>query len=326
MKKIVSVVLVIALAAALCLSFAGCGGTAKYTIGICEQMEHPALANATKGFKDALIEALGEENIKFLEQNAQGDLPACTTIAADYVTKKVDLILANATGALQACANATAGTTIPVLGTSVTEYGVALGIEGFNGLVGTNVSGTSDLASLEEQAQMIMELYPDAKKVGMIYCSSEANSGYQVQKVTEYLSANGVTCTDYKFTDSSDVAAVCTAAAAASDVLFVPTDNTAAACAEAINAVVLPTGTPIIGGDAAMCASMCVVTMSIDYYDLGKTTGQMAVKILTGEAKVSEMEIGYAEASKLYNPTNCKALGLDIKALEDAGFVAIETE
>ena len=326
MKKIVSVILVIAMTAALCLGFAGCGNTAKYTVGICEQMEHPALANATKGFKDALIAALGEENIKFLEQNAQGDLPTCTTIAADYVTKKVDLILANATGALQACANATAGTSIPVLGTSVTEYGVALGIENFNGLVGTNVSGTSDLASLEEQAKMIMELYPEAKKVGMIYCSSEANSGYQVQKVTEYLTAQGVTCTDYKFTDSSDAAAVCSAAAAASDVLFVPTDNTAAACAEAINAVVLPTGTPIIGGDAAMCASMCVVTMSIDYYDLGKATGEMAAKILTGEAKVSEMEIGYAEASKLYNPTNCKALGLDTEALEAAGFTAIAAE
>lgn len=321
MKKIISIVLAVTVLAAMCLCFTGCSGGSKYTIGICEQMEHPALASATQGFKDALIEELGEENLTFLTQNAQGDIPTCTTIATDFSNKNVDLILANATGALQACANVTQ--TIPILGTSVTEYGVALGIENFNGLVGTNVSGTSDLASLEEQAKMILELYPDAKNVGLMYCSSEPNSTYQVQKVSEYLTSNGVTCKEYKFTDVSDVASVSTAAAAASDVIYIPTDNTAAACAEAINAVVLPTKTPIMGGDAGICGACGVATLCIDYYDLGYATGKMAAKILTGEAKVSEMEIGYAEATKVYNKTNCEALGVDISALEAAGYVEV---
>ena len=333
MKKLISIIL----AVTMMLTLAACGGTAtssttgtngapadaKYTIGICQQQPHAALDSATKGFRDAVIAELGEGNVEFLEQNASGDLTTCTTIVSDFVSKKVDLIMANATTALQAAANST--TTIPVLGTSVTEYGTALEIENFNGLVGTNVSGTSDLANLEEQANLILDIFPDAKNVGMLYCSAEANSAYQIKKVAEYLEAKGITVTNFPFSSSTDIVAIATAAAAASDVIYIPTDNTAAECAESINNAVLPTKTPIMGGDQGICGGCGIATLCVDYYDLGYTTGKMAVQVLTGEANISEMEIGYVETPlKVYNKTNCEALGVDTAALEAKGFTAIE--
>ena len=282
-----------------------------------------ALDAATQGFKDALIREFGEENITFIEQNAQGDTNACATIVNDFVTKNVNLILANATPALQAAANGTEK--IPVLGTSVTEYGVALDIDNFSGLVGTNVSGTSDLAPLDQQAQMILDLFPEAKTVGMLYCSSEANSAYQVAEVKKYLEQKGITCKDFPFSDSNDVSVVSAAAAAGSDVIYIPTDNTAATCTEAINGAVLPTKTPIIAGEEGICSGCGVATLSISYYDLGYKTGEMAVKILKGEADVSEMPIGYVDTfTKKYNKANCEELGIDTAKLEEAGYVAIE--
>ena len=288
MKKILSIFMSVAIVFTMCLAFASCGDK-KYNVGICQLMPHDALDAATKGFKEALTKELGEDNVTFLEQNAQGDSTACTTIVNDFVTKNVDLIMANATPALQAAANGTE--TIPVLGTSVTEYGTALGIDDFNGLVGNNVSGTSDLAPLDQQAEMITTIFPDAKKVGLLYCSAEANSAYQVKKVREYLEAKGITCTDYQFSDSNDVASVSKAAAAASDVIYIPTDNTAANCTEAINGAVLPTKTPIIAGEEGICKGCGVATLSISYYDLGVKTGEMAAKILKGEAILRLIEI-----------------------------------
>lgn len=329
MKKVIAFILAAVLVLSLLAGLAGCADTGndggattnKYKIGICQLMRHDALDAATKGFRDAIVEALGEENVEFIEQNAQGDSTTCTTIVTDLVNKKVDLIMANATPALQSAVNGT--TTIPILGTSVTEYGVALGIENFTGTVGGNVSGCSDLAPLDQQAQIILDLFPDAKKVGLIYCSAEANSAYQIKVVKEYLTGKGLTCTDYAFADANDVSVVAASAAANSDVLYVPTDNTAASCAETINNTVQPTGTPIVGGDTALCNGCGTATLSVDYYDLGVATGKMAVDILTGKANISEMPIGYADPMKVYNAERCKALNIDIKKLEDAGFKAI---
>lgn len=321
MKKILSVIMAVVLIASMSLFLTSCSSKT-YTVGICQQTPHVALDSATQGFKDALIEALGEDNVTFLEQNAQGDPTACTTIVNDFVTKNVDLILGNGTNALQAAANGTE--TIPVLGTSVTEYGSALGIEDFDGLVGTNVSGTSDLAPLDQQAAIITELFPDTKTVGLLYCSAEPNSAYQVKVVREYLEAADIICTEFPFADSNDIASVAKAAAAASDVIYIPTDNTAATCTEAINGAVLPTGTPIICGDEGICSGCGIATLCINYYDLGVTTGKMAAKILKGEAEISEMEIVYSEKfSKVYNKTNCEELNVDIAALEAAGYTAI---
>ena len=312
-KTMMTKLLSLLLAVGLLLSLAACGekDDGKYTIGICQLAPHEALDAATQGFKDAVIAALGEENVTFLEQNAAGENNMCTTIVNDFVSKNVDLIMANATGALQAAANATLE--IPILGTSITEYGVALSLENFNGTVGGNISGTSDLAPLEEQAQMILDLVPTAKTVGMLYCSAEPNSAYQVQVVKAYLENKGITVEDFSFSASSDVAMVAEAAAAACDAIYIPTDNTAATCTETINNVVLPTKTPIIAGEAGICQGCGIATLSISYYELGKQTGEMAAKILKGEADISEMAIAYdPNPVKKYNAALCEELGIEI--------------
>lgn len=308
MKKNRTIVAAV-LAAAMCLPLASCGGKKEvYKVGICQLAQHEALDAATQGFQDALKEKLGEDKVEFDMQNASNDSAMCSTIVNSFVSKKVDLIMANATPALQAAYNATSS--IPILGTSVTEYGVALNIDNFNGTVGGNVSGTSDLAPLDKQADMICELFPEAKKVGLLYCSAEPNSEYQVKKVEEYLSAKGITCTRFSFSDSNDISAVTTKAASDSDVIYIPTDNTAASCVETIGNIVRASKTPVISGEQGICAGCGVATLSIDYYDLGQKTGEMAAKVLTGEAKISEMPIEYADAEKMYNPTICEELGI----------------
>lgn len=318
-RSITALLLTAVMLFTLCFSLAACSGDngdEVFTVGICQFARHDALDAATQGFKDALVDKLGADKVVFDEQNAQGDQTVCSTIVNSFVSKNVDLILANATPALQAAYNATE--TIPILGTAVTEYGVALGIEDFNGTVGGNVSGTSDLAPLTEQADMILELFPDAKNVGLIYCSAEPNSEYQVKVVEEYLTTKGLTCTRFSFSDSNDVAAVTTKAAAASDVIYIPTDNTAASCVETIGNIVLSAKVPVIAGEAGICSGCGVATLSISYYDLGYKTGEMAAQILLGEASVSDMPIAYAEASKKFNPEICDELGITVPEGFDA--------
>ena len=180
--------------------------------------------------------------------------------------------------------------------------------------MGGNVSGTSDLAPLDGQAAMIKELFPDAKTVGILYCSSEANSQYQVDVITGYLQEMGFTVTPYSFTDTNDVASVAQAACA-SDVIYIPTDNTAASNTESIANVVLPAKVPVVAGEAGICGGCGVATLSIIYYDLGYATGEMAAKVLKGEAKISEMPVQYApEFTKQYNAANCEALGITVPA------------
>lgn len=307
-KKILALALSLALVSVSLISCSG--GQKKYVVGISQLVAHPALDAATQGFEDYLKEEFGD-NIEFDYQNAANDIPICTTIANNFVSKKVDLILANATPALQAAANATLE--IPILGTSVTEYSVALNLDNFNGTVGGNISGTSDLAPLNEQAQMILDIVPDAQNVGLLYCSAEANSEYQVSVVKKYLEDKGLTCTEYKFSDSNDVIQVSELAANNSDVLYIPTDNTAASCAETINNVVLPKKVPIIAGEEGICSGCGVATLSISYYELGKATGKMAAKILKGEEKVSDMAIEYdPNPVKKYNPEICAELGITV--------------
>jgi len=295
----------------------------KYVVGICQLLPHPALDAATQGFIDALNEELGEENITYYNENAGNDVPVCTTIITNLVNKDVDLIMANATPALTAAVNGT--DTIPVLGTSITEYGTALGIKDFKGLVGGNVSGTSDLAPLDQQTDMIVDLFPEAETVAMLYCLAEPNSKYQVQEVTRLLEEKGITVIDKAFTDSNDVSAVAAAAAAEADVIYIPTDNTAAGCAQTIGSVI--GNTPVIAGEEGICSGCGVATLTISYYDLGVATGKMAAKILKGDVDISEMPIEYAATfTKKYNKDICEQLGIDIAALEAKGYIAIVTE
>ena len=311
MKKIFAVIC----AALLLVSMTACGtgdsADGKYTIGICQLITHDALDAATKGFKDAVVAGLGEENVTFKHQDAAGKQSNCDTIVDGFVSENVDLILANATAPLQSAATKTM--TIPILGTSITDYASALSIANWTGTVGGNISGTSDLAPLDEQAAMIKELFPDAKVVGLLYCSGEPNSVYQVTEMAKYLADLGYETEDFSFVDANDLAAVTQTACDGSDVIYIPTDNTAANNAEAIGNVVIPNKTPVVAGESGICGGCGVATLSIDYYELGYITGQMAVKVLKGEEKIDAMAVQFApNVTKMYNQANCEALGVTI--------------
>lgn len=282
----------------------------KFVIGICQLVQHDALDAATQGFIDAITEELGD-SVEFDSQNGSGDSATCATICNGFVSSNVDLIMANATPALQAAVAST--DKIPVLGTSVTEYGAALGIDNFNGVCGGNVSGTSDLAPLDQQAQMVKDLFPNAKTVGILYCSSEANSVYQKDVMLEELGKLGFEVKTYTFSDSNDISLVTQTACDDCDVLFIPTDNKAADNADAIDAVARQAKTPIIAGEEGLCTKCGVATLTIDYYELGRVTGKMAVKILLGEEDISTMQIQYYENPvKKYNKELADLYGVTI--------------
>ena len=310
-RKALTITLAAVMAMGTCAVTASAADGDKYTIGICQLVQHEALDAATQGFKDEIVKELGEDAVTFDEQNAQGDSNTCSTIINSFVSNNEDLILANATASLQAAAAGTSD--IPILGTAVTEYGVALDLKDFDGTVGGNISGTSDLAPLDEQAAMLQELFPDAKKVGLLYCSAEANSQYQVDTVKAALEELGYTCEYYAFSDSNDLSSVTTTAANDSDVIYVPTDNTVASNTEIINNICLPAKVPVITGEEGSCAGCGVATLSLNYYDLGVTTGKMAVKILKDGEDISQMPIEYApNFTKEYNKDICEELGVEV--------------
>ena len=321
------------MAGAMALTMTACGGSSSasgsddsnaasggngasagsYKVGIVQLVQHEALDAATQGFQDKLtelVEADGGE-VKFDLQNASGESANCSTIVNGFVSANDDLIMANATTALQAAQAATSD--IPILGTSVTDYGTALGISDWTGKTGTNISGTTDLAPLDGQADMLKELFPDAKNVGLLYCSAEPNSKYQIDTIKPMLEKQGYTCTEFAFTDSNDVASVTQKAASGSDVIYVPTDNTAASCTEAIANVVIPAGIPVIAGEQGICNGCGVATLSIDYHELGEATGEMAYEILVKGANPGDMEVQSApNFTKMYNKANCEKLGITV--------------
>ncbi len=294
-----------------------------YTVGVCQLMQHAALDAATQGFQDKLTELVKADgkSVEFAVQNASGDSATCTTIVNGFVSSGVDLIMGNGTAALQAAQSGTAD--IPILGTSITDYATALDMSDWTGTTGTNISGTTDLAPLDGQAEMLKELFPDAKNVGLLYCSAEPNSAYQINTIKPMLEEMGYTCTEYAFTDSNDVASIATNASASSDVIYIPTDNTAATCTETIRNVVVPAGVPVIAGEQGICSGCGVATLSIDYYELGEMTGQMAYDILVGGQNPGEMEIQPAPTfTKMYNESICQELGLTVPE----GYEAIAAE
>ncbi len=312
MKKAFALVLAVCMVFALC----ACGASSakaeeeSYTVGVCQLVQHPALDAATEGFQAALKDKLGDK-VKVDVQNASGDSPTCSVIVNQFVSDQVDLIMANATPALLAAQSATGD--IPILGTSITDYASALGIEDWNGATGINISGTSDLAPLDGQAAMIKELFPDAERVGVLYCSAEPNSKYQADSIDQLLADLGYTVTEYTFADSNDVASVTATAVGENDVLYIPTDNTAASCTEAINNVALPAGVPIVCGEENLCKGCGLATLSINYYDLGYATGEMAYEVLVNGADVATMQIEFApKFTKEFNAANAEALGISV--------------
>jgi putative ABC transport system substrate-binding protein len=323
-KKVISV----AVSAAMAASLTACGSTSDsgsttssdktYNIGICQLLEHPALDLATEGFQAALTEKLGD-NVKFDVQNAQGEQANAATIANNFVSSNVDLILANATTALQCAAAATAD--IPILGTSITDYATALDIDDWTGATGRNISGTSDLAPIDEQEKMLAELFPDAKNVAILYCSAEPNSRYQATEFEKALESDGISYKEFTAADSNDIASVTQSAIEYADVVYIPTDNTMAGSTETINNITLPAGIPVIAGEEGICAGCGVATLSISYYDIGYKAGEMAYEILVNGADITTMDIEYApQVTKEYNASIAETLGIDIP--DD--YVAIE--
>lgn len=311
------------LAVAMTLTMSACSsGGADYTVGICQLAPHPALDAATKGFKDTLTElaAADGKTIEFQEQNANGEATTCGTIINGFVSSKVDLILANATAPLQTAASST--DSIPILGTSISSYGTALEEPDMGESTGRNISGTSDLAPLDEQAAIVKEWFPDAKNVGLLFCSGEANSRYQIDMIKPHLDALGFTCTEFTFSDSNDLATATTNACQNSDVIYIPTDNTVADNTGIIANIAIPANVPVIAGEEATCSGCGVATLSISYEELGQTTGEMAYEVLVKGADISAMPIQFAPSvTKKYNPTICEQMGLT--PLE--GYIAIET-
>lgn len=330
-KKLAAVLLVMTLTAGLSACAGSSdqksdGGGSKdgedtYVIGICQQMEHPSLDDATAGFEDACKELFGEDKVRFEVKNAQGEQTMCSTIMNNFVSSDVDLILANATLPLQTAAQATAD--IPILGTSVTDYGSALGIDDWNGTTGVNVSGTSDLAPISEQEDVMMELLPDVKTVGILYCSAESNSKYQAEMFEKELEKDGVKYKEFTAADSNEIQSVVTSAVQECDAIYIPTDNTMASNPEIINNICLPAKVPVVASEEGTCTGCGIATLCISYYDLGYTTGKMAYQILAEGADITTMEVQTApEVTKLYNPAICEELGITVPD----GYEAIETE
>lgn len=335
LKKIMAVLM----AASVAVSLAGCGGSSSsgssdsssdsassdsgkvYKIGICQQLEHEALDQATQGFEDACEEKFGKDNVTFDLQNGQGEQANCATITNSFVADNVDLILANATTALQCAAAAT--DSIPILGTSITDYATALDISDWNGSTGMNISGTSDLAPIDQQEDMLVELVPDVKTVGILYCSAEPNSAYQAKLFEDALKEDGIEYKEYTAADSNEIQSVTTSAISECDALYIPTDNTMASNTEIINNICLPAKVPVVAGEQGICAGCGVATLSISYYDIGYKAGEMAYDILENGKDISTMKIETApNVTKMYNPTVCEELGIEVPD----EYVAIEQE
>ena len=335
LRKIMAVLM----AASVAASLAGCGGSSSsgssdsssdsassdsgkvYKIGICQQLEHEALDQATQGFEDACEEKFGKDNVTFDLQNGQGEQANCATITNSFVADNVDLILANATTALQCAAAAT--DSIPILGTSITDYATALDIPDWNGSTGMNISGTSDLAPIDQQEDMLVELVPDVKTVGILYCSAEPNSAYQAKLFEDALKEDGIEYKEYTAADSNEIQSVTTSAISECDALYIPTDNTMASNTEIINNICLPAKIPVIAGEQGICAGCGIATLSISYYDIGYKAGEMAYDILENGKDISTMKIETApNVTKMYNPTICEELGIEVPD----EYVAIEQE
>jgi len=319
---------ILALAITATAMLAGCGNKTikvnpnkeKYVVGVCQLVQHPALDNATKGFKDKLTSELKAKNrsVDIQEKIGAGAASDCVTIVNGFVASDVDLIMANATAALQAAFSATE--TIPVLGTSITEYGVATGLPMKDGKSGTNISGTSDIASIEEQINIMIKLLDDSKKasskIGILYCASEANSKFQVDEAKRFLEAKGKTVDVRSFSETTDMASVCVALASNVDAVYIPTDNIVAENTEIVYSNIVKTKKiPVFCGESGICKGCGFATLSIDYYRLGEVTGTMAAEILLGEKDIREYPVQYdTNPTKMYNKAIAEEVGITIPA------------
>lgn len=309
MKKVISLILALTLCVCACFSLSACGGNgADFTVGVCQAMEHDSLDQATQGFIDALTEALEAEGKTVdIDRQVASDSSLCSTVINTFTAKNVDLILANATPALTAAAEATSE--IPVLGTSVTDYD-----DTFAGNIPTNVSGTSDAVPFAEQAQMMIDTLSlvAGDKVGVIYCSNETNSVVQYNAVKALFEEKGVVVEAYTFSDAAtELQGIVNAAASECKAIYVPSDNTVAQNDTVVGNICNDKKIPVF---TSYGGSICYASLAIDYYELGAETGKMAAEVLLGTKTVSEIEIKTLTPSIVYNEQLCADLGITVPA------------
>ena len=316
MKKSVKILsLILAICMAVCV-FAACGGKTNndpsgtpadtkdaYTVGICQLVQHDALDAATKGFQEKLTELMtaAGKTVTFDYQNASGESANCATIINQFVSNKADLIMANATPALQAAATATVASKTPVVAVAITDFGEALDIDmAATDPTGINVTGASDYVSSALQAAQILDLFPDTKVVGCIYCSAEANSLFQVEGMKAALAEKNVECNFYSFADTNDVQAVTKKAAEESDVIYVPTDNTAASNGAIIADACIAAETPIVAGEEGIFNNTkAVATLTLSYYQNGVSAAEQAYEILVNGKDPAEINISQVSSEDL---------------------------
>ena len=305
MKKIISLALVLVMAAAL---LTGCGASSKeLTVGVCQLMVHDSLDQATQGFIDALtadVEAAGKKVT--IDTQVAGEAGLCTTVINTFTAKKVDLIMANATPALLAAANAT--TTIPVLGTSVTDYS-----DTFAGNIPANVSGTSDAVPFAEQAKMMIDTLGlvAGDVVGVLYCTNESNSLIQYEAVKELFETEGIVVEAYTFSETTELQALTTAMAAKCKAVYIPSDNTVAANDSIVGTICTEQNVPVY---TSYGGAICYASLSIDYYQLGYETGKMAAQILLNGKTPADFDVMTLTPSVSYNEELCAQLGIQIPA------------
>lgn len=285
-----------------------------YKIGVIQLTEHAALDAANEGF----VAALNDAGINYTidQQNAQNDQSTCQTIAEKLVNDGNDLILAIATPAAQAVAGATSE--IPILVTAVTDPADA-GLVDSNEAPGNNVSGTSDLTPVKEQMELLTQLLPDAKKVGILYCSAESNSEFQAELAKAACAEAGLESEVFTVSSSNEIQQVVESMVGKVDVIYAPTDNTIAAGMATVTMVANDNGLPTICGEEGMVDAGGLATYGIDYYQLGYMAGEQAVDILVNGADISQMPIGYLSADKCTLKTNQETadiLGVDLSVLE----------
>ncbi len=305
MKKTLSIILAIMLAGS-CLFFAGCqNADTDYTVGICQLMAHPSLDQATQGFIDAL-QAEMEKAGKTVSIDSQvaGEADLCTTVINTFTARRVDLIMANATPALLAAANGTGS--IPVLGTSVTDYN-----DTFKSGIPANVSGTSDAVPFDDQAQMMIDTLKLVEKdvVGVLYCINESNSKIQYEAVKALFEAKGIVVKAYTFSEITELQGLVSKMAGECKAVYVPSDNTVAKNDSVVGTICQEKNIPVY---TSYSSSICYASLAIDYYELGVETGKMAAQILLGEKSPADMEVAVLTPTVSYNQELCAALGIDI--------------
>ncbi|MBQ2928974.1 MAG: ABC transporter substrate-binding protein [Clostridia bacterium] len=307
MKKLISVVLSLAMLLTMVCAPAALAAKDTLNVGICQLMVHDSLDQATQGFIDALTaqaEAAGMK-VKFDTQVA-GDANLCPTVINTFTAKRVDLIMANATPALLAAANATM--TIPVLGTSVTDYN-----DTFDGEIPENVSGTSDAVPFDEQAKMMIDTLGlvAGDLVGVLYCTNESNSLIQYEAVKALFEAEGIVVKAYTFSETTELQAVTTSMANECKAVYVPSDNTVAANDAIVGTICTEKNVPIY---TSYGGAVCYASLAIDYYQLGYETGLMAAEILLGGNTPAEMAVKTLVPAVTYNAELCAQLGIEVPA------------